>query len=110
MKRIESYTGLVPKLKGSGTLEYALWINDSGKLFIQILKNIIKDSDKPGTHTKFFIRVSDYIDDRYSSKKYTSIKGINQKSKQNEEVTNNNNNSFIKAILRHLFPKTPRPM
>lgn len=104
MKQLENHTGSAPKIGGGGNLEYALWVDEYGVLFIQILKNVI-ETTKPGTHTKLLLRASDYLDERYDTGDYASIWGINPATLQNEEETDNNNSGFIKAILRHLFPK-----
>jgi len=103
MKRIENYIFSAPKLR-EGSLEYALWIDENGALFIQILRNII-ETTKPGTHTKLLLRVSDYLDERHTKGNYSSILGINPETFEKEIETDSNNGRFIKAILRHLFPK-----
>lgn len=105
MKQLENHTGLAPKIRGDGNLEYALWVDENGALFIQILNNIMEAS-KPGSHTKLLIRVSDYLDERYGTGNYASILGINPETLANEKETDRNNSGFIKAVLRHLFPKT----
>ena len=103
MKRIENYIFSAPKLR-KGSLEYALWIDENGALFIQILRNLIETTE-PGKHTKLLLRVSDYFDERHNDGDYPSILGINPETFQNEKETNRNNSGFINAILRHLFPK-----
>lgn len=98
------YTGSTSKLRGEGSLDFALLIDEAGVLFIQILKNELPDAKKPGTHTKLILRVSDYINERFIEGGYASIKGINPEKNQYQEEADNNNSGFIKAILQHLFP------
>lgn len=107
MKKLENYIGHAPRLSKKGTLDYTLWIDDKGALFIQILKNNAPKAKKPGTHTKLLLRVSDYLNELHTSEDYSSISGFNLERSKNEtevQTTNNNNTSFIKAILRHLLP------
>jgi hypothetical protein len=105
MNKIESYIGSAGKLNGVGTLDYALLVDKSGVLFIQILNNIVPGTNTPGKHTKLLIRASDYLDKRFDPTEDNSISGLNLKTMKYETETNRNNNAFIKAILRHMFPE-----
>jgi len=102
MKKIENFTAIAPKLN-SGALEYCLWTDNDGALYVQIIRNII-DTQSPGKHSDLLFRVSQYIDYEQIDNSQ-QMDGINP-STFNEEVSKENNNSgFVKAIIKHLIPK-----
>ncbi len=105
MKKIENYSGSARKLNGVGTVEYALWVDEAGVLFIQILKIIVPGTDTPGEHTKLLIRASDYLDKRFDSTVDKPISGLNLKTGEYKTEKNNNNKTFINAILQQMFPE-----
>ncbi|WP_199878448.1 hypothetical protein [Aeromonas salmonicida] len=48
MKKIEGFQGKAPKIKGDGNIEYYLWIDDLGALYVQMFENNI-NTTTPGT-------------------------------------------------------------
>ena len=100
MKKIEGFIGVAPKMK-SGSLEYCLWIDKAGVLYVQMLENI----DDEGTHSKNIFLVSDILNMKSGQQ---TIRGKNPVTFVEEEVGDNNNFAFLKAVVRHLVsPSQP---
>lgn len=99
MKKIEGFVGIAPKIK-SGEVEYCLWSDPDGALYIQIIRNIIK-TDHPGTHSILLFRISDYLNPAATS---PEMVGFNPETFAKETSKNKDDAGFVKAILKHLFP------
>ncbi len=104
MKKIETFTAVAPKLKsGKLELEYCLWTNTDGALYVQIVRNLTNTAS-PGTHSNLLFRVSDYLNGRNTENASQEMRGINPETFSEETPRDNNNTEFVKAVLRHLFP------
>jgi hypothetical protein len=103
MRKIENFTATAPKLS-SGNLEYCLWVDDQGALYVQIIKNLT-ETVSPGSHSKLLFKVSTYFDLRFSDAALDDLQGINPSDYSVTIDGNNDAGAFVKAILRHLFPK-----
>lgn len=99
MRKIESYTSSAPKLRGDGGIEYCLWVDISGGLYVQILGN-----DASGSFSKYLFSVSKYESIREASEVLDSLEVYNIESKKIEIVKDRNNSGFLKAVLRKLLP------
>ena len=99
MRKIDGFVGIAPKIK-SGEVEYCLWSDSGGALYIQITKNITK-TDHPGTHSSLLFRISDYLSPATIS---TNMDGFNPKTFAKETSKNKDDAGFVKAILKHFFP------
>ncbi len=102
MKKIENFVAVAPKLK-PGSLEYCLWTDDDGALYVQMVRNLT-DTMTPGTHPKLLFRVADYLNDRNIVGASQGMRGINPETFSEEISRNNDDAGFLKAILKHLFP------
>jgi hypothetical protein len=102
LNKIENFSAIASKLK-TGSLEYCLWTDANGALYVQIVRNRT-NTQKPGTHSKLLFRVSAYLNDRYLENELPVIRGINPETFREETSENNDDSGFIKAILRHLLP------
>jgi hypothetical protein len=99
MKQIGSYVGAAKKIKGQGSIEYKLWVDCSGNLYVQIVSN-----DLNGTFTSHGIPVSKYASLRNSERSIGQIEVFDLQSGAHTEVRDNNNGAFLKAVLRALLP------
>ena len=102
MKKIKNFVAVAPKIK-PGSLEYCLWTDDDGALYVQIVRNLT-ETMSPGTHPKLLFRISDFLNDRNTGDTSRSILGVNPETFSEETSKNNDDAGFIKAILKHLFP------
>lgn len=103
MKKIENFIAVAPKLK-SGNIEYCLWTDEGGALYIQMLRNLTK-TKKPGTCSKLLFRVADYLNDCNTVNTSTVMRGFNCITFSEEIAEDKDNAKFIEAVLKHLFPK-----
>jgi hypothetical protein len=99
MNKIEGFVAFAPKSQ-VGQIEYCLWTDDSGALYVQMITNIIQ-AEKPGTHSNFLFRVSDFLNSETAP---TEIYGMNPETFVKEVLKDNNNIGFIKAVIKHLIP------
>lgn len=99
MKRIDSFVGIAPKLVGDGNIQYCLWVDKQGKLFVQLEHN-----DKSGTFSKLLFSVSMYESMRKSPNSLGDMQGYDIESKTYKSSQDNNNGAFLKAVLNHLLP------
>lgn len=99
MKKIEGFIATASKIK-SGKIEYCLWTDVNGALYVQILRNIIRTS-KPGTHSNLLFRVTDYLNVETSP---TQMLGFNPETYGKEYSKDNNDFAFLKAVIKHLLP------
>ena len=98
MKKIEGFAAIAPKIK-SGEVEYCLWTDNDGALYVQIIRNIV-DATKAGTHSNLLFRVSEYLGREESFQK---MHGYNPVTFVEETSKDNNDAGFVKAILKQLF-------
>jgi hypothetical protein len=99
MKKIEGFIALAPKIK-SGEIEYCLWTDHDGALYVQIIKNVT-ETKTPGTHSNLLFRVSDYLNAETTP---SILRGFNPETLTEETSRDNNDAGFVKAVLKHLFP------
>lgn len=93
--------GSAPKIKGGGgDIHYRLWLDTEGKLYVQLEGN-----DDAGTFSNLLFSVSKYESIRDSEAKIGELMGYNIDTKKFETRQDNNNGAFLKAVLRHIFPK-----
>ena len=102
MKKIEGFVASAPKIK-LGTLEYCLWVDEQGALYVQIFRNLT-NTTTPGTHSKLLFRVADYLNDGNAVDASQGIRGINPETFREETSKNNDDPGFIKAIVTQLLP------
>ncbi|MBI5918970.1 MAG: hypothetical protein HY849_06315 [Nitrosomonadales bacterium] len=102
LKKIEDFSAVAPKLKtGKPELEYCLWVDSHGALYVQMLNNSI-GSPSPGKHSKnLLFLVSDFLEGKPISRE---VKGINPGTFKMETMQGSNNSAFIRAIVKHLVP------
>ncbi|ELM3717329.1 hypothetical protein RYR53_000317 [Aeromonas hydrophila] len=103
MKKIENFQGKAPKIKDGGHIQYHLWIDDSGALYVQMFENDI-DTPTPGTFDALLFPVSQYMNSRCSEGKMSVSQGYNISTCAFQNINNNNTSAFLKAVLRHLLP------
>lgn len=96
MQQIQIRNGVAPKIGGFGTLEYQLWVDDVGSLYVQITKN----SDG-GSFPRCRFLVAKYAQGR-DSNDLGPLVGLNIDGKA-QEVVDNNGDGFLRAVLRHLL-------
>jgi hypothetical protein len=99
MKKIESCVCSAPKLSGTGNIKYCLWVEIAGNLYVQIIEN-----EASGTFSKLLFSVSKYQSERTSTKTLGKLEAYNLESEKFEDVEDNNNGAFLKAVLINLLP------
>lgn len=96
MRQINTSKNEAAKIGGAGTLEYQLWVNESGSLYVQLTKNT--DS---GTASQNLFPVAAYASKRNSTD-LGPLRGITVDGEE-QLVENNNVDAFLRAVLRDLL-------
>lgn len=96
MQQIHVGKCVAPKIGGSGKLEYQLWMDGNGQLYVQITKN----SDG-GSFPRCYFLVAKYALGRKNNDLGKLI-GIDLEEKE-IEVKDNDADGFLRAVLRHLL-------
>lgn len=96
MRQIHLRNNEAPKIGRGGTLEYQLWVDDVGGLYVQITKN----SDG-GSFPRCRFLVAKYAQAR-NSNDLGQLIGLDMDGKS-QEVVDNNGDGFLRAVLRHLL-------
>ena len=95
MRQIHITKNEAQKIGGVGTLEYQLWVDDSGSLYVQITKN----SDG-GSFPQWRFPVAKYAPGRKGNDLGLLV-GLDLAGKE-QGVGDNNGDGFLRAVLRHL--------
>lgn len=103
MKKINNFIGNAPKISGNGSIEYELWVDSSGSLYVRIVDNNF-DTSTPGTFNSTLFQVSKYVSHRCSSSEMIVSEGYDINLNDMVPVSDKNTSAFLKAILRHLIP------
>jgi hypothetical protein len=103
MKSIEGFRGNAKKSNGDGQIVYELWVDEQGELFVRFNDNDV-DTDRPGTFSSILYPVKEYADKRNSKESIGHPTGIDMMTGQAVTPSDNNNGSFLKAVLRDLLP------
>jgi hypothetical protein len=98
MKKIESYSCIVPKENKTDSVKYCLWVDKSGELYVQIVENEVS-----GTFSKCAFSVSKYASKIINDQHLGDIEGCNIKSGESEICKNNNNSAFLKVAFKNLL-------
>ena len=96
MRQIHITNNEAPKIGGVGTLEYQLWVDDGGSLYVQIKENL-----DGGTFPRCRFPVAKYALGRNNNDLGPLI-GLDSDGKE-LAVRNNNGDRFLRAVLRHLL-------
>jgi hypothetical protein len=96
MRLIHITNNEAPKIGGVGTLEYQLWVDDGGILYVQITKN----SDG-GTFPRCRFLAAKYAPKR-NSNDLGPLVGVDLNGKE-QKVGDNDGDGFLRAVLRHLL-------
>ena len=97
MKKIDNFLGHAKKLRGEDYIDYFLWVDGCGSLYVQICHN-----DKTGTFSKLLFAVSQYAAAYKTNASIGHPVGYNLVAK-NWEASKNDNSAFLKAVLRDLL-------
>lgn len=96
MRQIHITNNEAPKIGGVGTLEYKLWVDDDGWLYVQIIKN----SDG-GSFPQYCFPVAKYAPGR-NRNNLGQLVGLDLDWNE-QNVEDNNGDGFVRAVLRHLL-------
>ena len=99
MKKITFFTSVTSKISLNGDLQYSLWVDKNGSLYIQLEKN--EDS---GTFSNLLFSVSEYGSKRKIQHALGDLRGYDIESQSFVVRKDNNNSAFLKAALRDLLP------
>lgn len=98
MKKITQEPRVAQKVSGDGEIEYDLWVNRKGELFIQVVGN-----DYSGDFSDCAFSVVDYEELRDSIAKLGTLEGRTIEDDTKIILKNTNNGGFLKAALRDLL-------
>lgn len=99
MKQIQSAIAEAPKLEGGGKLQYRLWVDGEGYLYVQI-----EDNAAAGTFSGLLFSVSNYASVRKNTESIGQPLGYDLVEGKERISANTNDGAFLKAVLRHLLP------
>ena len=102
MKQIANYFANAEKISGNGTIKYCLWVDDTGKLYVQFAENEA-NATSSGTFTSLLFSVTEYASIRDCNLDIGHPKGLDASDGTRKIASNNNNGAFLKAVLRHLL-------
>jgi hypothetical protein len=97
MRQICITNNIAPKLKGSGALEYQLWVDASGSLYVKF-----KENSDAGTFSHLGFSVAEYVALRNDTKSIEQPIGFDLEGARRPSM-NNNDGAFLKAVLCHLL-------
>jgi len=100
MKKISDFVGCALKLNGDGDIQYCLWVDSNGGLYVQLELN-----EKAGTFSDLLFSVSKYHAIRNSDTSLGKPEGYDIEAKAFRNSRNENDSAFLKAALRHLLPE-----
>lgn len=104
MKKIEGFTGKAQKANGEGEIEYCLWADTDGALFVQMVDNLI-ETRSPGSHSTVLFGVAEHLDIRFATKIIDKMNCRESVPPFNKTtVTGTNNFRFLREILKQLVP------
>ena len=96
MRQIHITNNEAPKIGGVGTLEYQLWVDDGGSLYVQITKN-----SNGGTFSRCRFHAAKYAPKRNSNDLGLLI-GLDSDGNE-QKAGDSNGDGFLRAVLRHLL-------
>ena len=99
MKQIEGYNGHTRNLSETEWIDYSLWVDTHGKLYIRL-----DHYTGTGSHSKAHYPVSDYADRRHGDDEIKHLRGYNQDGIKLISRPDSNDPGFFKAALRDLLP------
>lgn len=101
MKKIDNFVRRAKKVRGDGYLDYFLWVDDGGSLYVQSCGN-----DKAGTYSDLLFAVSKYASVRNAVDSIGCPTGyiLDGKVWVSKVSKNTNDSAFLKAVLRDLLP------
>ncbi len=101
MKKIDGFIGKAKKINSESIIDYELWVNNKGKLFVRFVKGA---NSKYGKFTDFLLfSVEEYEAKREQQEAINLLFGYNLKSNEKIESKNTNDSGFLKAVLRDLL-------
>ncbi len=103
MKKIENFTAKARKVKGEGVIEYCLWVDGVGNLYVQFEDNET-NTRVPGTFTGLLFPVARYANLRNLVEAIHEPTGYDIATERWETANGRNNPGFLKAVLQHLLP------
>lgn len=96
MQQIHILKNEAPKLGGVGTLQYQLWVDEGGSLYVQLTKNT-----ETGTASQYRFPVAQYASKRKSTD-LGPLLGFDSNGNEHP-VRNNNVDAFLRAVLCNLL-------
>ena len=97
---LKSFKAKAPKVGGIGYVEYCLWVDSKGRLYVEILEN-----EERGTFTDLVYPVAKYAEFSNSPYAIKISDAFSVKNMKETKSVNNNDAGFLKAILLHLLPE-----
>ncbi len=100
MKLINAIGLKAQKLQGSGVLDYRLWVDSEGNLYVQITENAAS-----GTCSELLFSVKQYAGSRCAGDAIEDLEGFDLARKEIRPSANRNDGAFLKAVLQDLLPE-----
>ena len=99
MKQIEGYHGHTRNVSETEWIDYSLWVDTHGKLYIRLDHNT-----GTGSYSNALYPVSDYADRRHGDEEIKDLRGYKQDGNKLFGRPYPCDPGFFKAALRHLLP------
>ena len=99
MKPIPTTVLKAPKLEGVGKIEYLLWVDPDGGLYVQLA-----DNAAAGTFGHLLYSVSEYAGARKLTASFGKLTGYDSRTAEKRVSDNSNDAGFFKAVLCDLLP------
>ena len=97
---LKSFKAKAPKVGGIGYVEYCLWVDSKGRLYVEILEN-----EERGTFTDLVYPVAKYAEFRNSENAIKLTDAFSVKNMKETRSINSNDAGFLKGVLRDLLPE-----
>jgi hypothetical protein len=97
MKKVSTNNLVAKKISGQGEIEYSLWVDGEGWLYIKI------ESVNGGTFSDMLFSISRYALARNAKNEIADIEGYDIKTGSMVRSRNNNDSAFLKAVLKNLI-------
>ena len=102
MKKIENFVAQAKKISGEGTIQYCLWVDECGNLYVQFEINNT-NTTTPGTFKDLLYSVSQYASFQNSNNAIPNPTGYDINTKTYRISENTNDPGFLKAVLHDLI-------
>lgn len=104
-KKVAGFTGKARNLSDSGYIEFYLYTNWKGELFVQIERNVKEDGTTGGKGLKnMLFSTSEHAALRENWRGVASLRGFDKENDTYKDTTTQDIPQFLAAVLQDLLP------